>query len=170
MVVIWGQHEEARGGTPRLRGAQPIRRGANAPSAGGLAAAQELAAVLNGESMTQMRAAIMTQVWTSVEAQIAPRADAATLADMRGEFERAVADLSGNIMKDAPAIYARHFTEQELRDILVFYKSPAGSKALKVMPTVLTDVSKQIAPRMQQMQTDLNTRIQTIMLKHGYGK
>ena len=142
----------------------------NAPSAGGVAAAQELANVLNGDSMTQMRAAIMTRVWASVEAQIAPRADAATLAEMRGEFERVVTDLSGDIMKDAPAIYARHFSEQELRAMLVFYRSPAGAKALKVMPAVLTDVSKQIAPRMQQMQVDLNTRIETIMRKHGYGK
>jgi hypothetical protein len=54
--------------------------------------------------------------------------------------------------------------------MLVFYKSPSGAKALKVMPVVLADISQQIAPRMQRMQSELNTRLELIMRQHGSGK
>jgi hypothetical protein len=143
---------------------------AAAPAPDTLAAAKDLAQLLNGDSMAQMRAAITAQIWGAVEQQIAPRADTATVAEIRGEFERAVSRLSDDIMQDAPAIYARHFSAQELRDLLAFYKSPTGSKALKIMPVVLTDISQQIAPRMQRMQSELHTRIEAIMRQHGYSK
>jgi hypothetical protein len=141
-----------------------------APAPDALAAAQELAAVMNGDSMTQMRAAITAQLWTAVERQLGPRADAAALTEMRSEFDRSVAELTGDVMKDVPAVYARHFTAQELRDMIAFYKSPTGAKSMKEMPALLTEVSQQIAPRMQRMQTDLNARTDTIMRNHGYGK
>jgi len=69
-----------------------------------------------------------------------------------------------------PAVYARHFSAQELHDMIAFYKSPTGARSLKEMPAVLVDVSQEIAPRMQSMQTDLNARIDAIMRTHGYGK
>ena len=140
------------------------------PAPDAIAAAQELAAIMNDESMTQMRTAITAQIWTNVERQLASRADAATLAEMRREFERSVADLTGDVMKNVPAVYARHFSAQELHDMIAFYKSPTGARSLKEMPAVLVDVSQEIAPRMQSMQTDLNARIDTIMRTHGYGK
>ena len=141
-----------------------------APAPETIAAAQELAAVMNGEAMTQMRAAITTQIWTNVERQLAPRADAAALAEMRNEFDRSVAELTADMISDVPGVYARHFSAQELRDMIAFYKSPTGAKSLKEMPALLAEVSQQITPRMQRMQTDLNVRIETIMRNHGYGK
>lgn len=142
----------------------------NAPSADSLSAAKELAEIMSGDSMAQMRAAITAQIWGALEPQIAPQVDAATLTQIRGEFEGAVDRLSKDVMQEAPAVYARHFTAQELRDMLAFYKSPAGAKALKVMPLVLTDIAQQIGPRVQRMQGDLNTRIETIMRQRGSGK
>jgi hypothetical protein len=35
---------------------------------------------------------------------------------------------------------------------------------------VLIDISQQIAPRMQRMQAELNSRIEAIMRQHGAGK
>jgi hypothetical protein len=135
-----------------------------------LAAAKELAQIVNGESMAQMRSVLTDQIWAAVEQQIAARADAGARAEIRAEFERAVARLSDDVMQDVPAIYARHFSAQELRDMLAFYKSPTGAKALKTMPVVLIDISQQIAPRMQRMQAELNSRIEAIMRQHGAGK
>ena len=34
-------------------------------------------------------------------------------------------------------LYATHFTEQELKDILAFYKSPVGKKLLAQQPNVV---------------------------------
>jgi uncharacterized protein len=142
--------------------------GQNAPSADTLAAAKEVAQLLSGDSMAQMRAAITAQMWSgAIEPQLSSRVDAATLAHIRGEFERAVNQLSTDVMQEAPAIYARHFNAHELGDMLAFYKSPSGAKPHKVVPVVLTDISIQIGPRMQRMQGELNTRIEAIMRQHG---
>src|SRR3974390_233526 len=136
------------------------------PTPDAIAAAQELAAIMNDESITQIRTAITAQIWTNVERQLASRADAATLAEMRREFERSVADLTGDVMKNVPAVYARHFSAQELHDMIAFYKSPTGARSLKEMPAVFVEMS----PRIQRLQTDLNARIDAIMRTHGYGK
>lgn len=36
-------------------------------------------------------------------------------------------------------IYDKHFTEQELKDLLAFYTSPTGQKAIQVMPDLLKE-------------------------------
>jgi hypothetical protein len=43
-----------------------------------------------------------------------------------------LSELSGQVAK----IYAEHFTEQELKDLLAFYKSPLGKKLLTEQPKV----------------------------------
>lgn len=45
-----------------------------------------------------------------------------------------------NELVDATAgIYASHFTEQELKDLLAFYQSPVGKKAIAEEPKVLEE-------------------------------
>ena len=41
---------------------------------------------------------------------------------------------SGELMSDAARIYASHFTEPELRQLLTFYQSPLGQKVLAEEP------------------------------------
>ena len=38
------------------------------------------------------------------------------------------------------------------------------------MPKVMGDVSGQLAPHVNAFRTDLNTRIEAVMTKHGYNK
>ena len=71
-------------------------------------------------------------------------------------------------MKDAPEVYARHFSTQELRDMVAFYKSPSGSKALHEMPKVMADVGARMGPRLQTLQSDLDQRMRAILQQHGY--
>ena len=107
-------------------------------------------------------------MWPRIEGQFGGKVDGATLAEMRSEFERTLASFTAEMMKDAPAIYAKHFSAPELRDLLAFYKSPTGKKALQIMPTVMADVTTQMMPRMDAFQRDLNTRLEAVMQKHGY--
>jgi hypothetical protein len=117
-----------------------------------------------------MSAALAAQVWPTIEAQAAGKVDAATLAEMRQAFEQTLAKFTGEVMAKAPEIYARHFTAQELRDMVAFYRSPVGIKALREMPKVMVDVSRQMAPRLKSLQTELNAQMVAIMQKHGYKK
>jgi hypothetical protein len=143
-------------------------RAQDAPSAEALGAAQELTALITGDTSQQMSAMLIGQLWPNIEGQLASKIDTATLAELRTEVERSVASLSTEMMKDAPAVYARNFSAQELRDILAFYETPTGSKTLRLMPKVMTDVGATLAPRMPAFQRDLAARMDTIMQKHGY--
>ena len=135
---------------------------------GTMQAARELAAIMTGDTVEQLSRAMAAQVWPTIEAQVAGKVDAATLAEMRAEFERTLVSFTGEVMKGAPEVYARHFSVQELQDMIAFYKSPTGVKALREMPMVMADVSAQTAPRLQALQGELNARMRAIMAKHGY--
>src|SRR4051812_6952744 len=138
--------------------AAPVR--AQEPSAETLAAARELSTIMTGDTIGQMTTAMSAQIWPAIEQQLSAKVDAATIAEIRAEFERSLADFTTEVMKDAPDTYARHFTAQELRDMVTFYKSPSGAKALHEMPKVMTDVGTRLAPRMQALQTDFDARTQ----------
>jgi uncharacterized protein len=146
--------------------AAPVR--AQEPSAETLAAARDLSAIMTGDTIAQMTSAMSAQIWPTIEQQLSAKVDAATIAEIRSEFDRSLKEFTGEVMKDAPDTYARHFTAQELRDMVAFYKSPSGAKALREMPKVMTDVATRLAPRMQALQTGFDTRMQAILQKHGY--
>ncbi len=54
-------------------------------------------------------------------------------AKIRTDLQPRFSELTDEVAK----LYASKFTEQELKDILVFYKSPAGKKLLAVQPQVI---------------------------------
>jgi uncharacterized protein len=147
--------------------ALPVRA-QQTPSPETMQAARELAAIVTGENLERLTAAMTAQIWPAIEQEMAGKVDAATLADMRQEFERTLTAFTAEIMKQAPTIYARHFTTQELRDLVAFYKSPTGRKALHEIPKVIADVRTLMAPRMQAFQSDLNAKLVAIMRAHGY--
>jgi hypothetical protein len=143
---------------------------AAAPTPEAMQAARDLAAIMNGDTVGQMTAALTAQIWPSIERQLGPKVDAATLSELRTEFEHALSSFTAEVMRDSPAVYARHFTADELRAMLAFYKSPVGQKALSTMPTVMTELGQQMAPRMQAFQADLHTKMEATLKKHGYGQ
>ncbi|HXD45401.1 MAG TPA: DUF2059 domain-containing protein [Pseudolabrys sp.] len=148
--------------------AAPAR--AQTPSLDAMAAATELAALMSGDTVGQMSAALTAQIWPNIERQLGPKVDAATLTELRGEFEQSLSSFTTQVMRDSPGVYARHFTADELRAMLAFYKSPVGQKALKTMPSVMTELGQQMAPQMQAFQTDLHNKMEATLKKHGYGK
>ena len=140
----------------------------DAGSAEALRAAQELAALVSGDTIAQMSAAMTAQIWPSIANSLAAKVDTATMTELRGEFEHSVAAFAGETMKYSPAVYARNFSAQELREIVAFYRTPTGAKALHVMPKVMGDVMAEMMPHMDGFQRDLNARLEAVMQKHGY--
>jgi len=142
----------------------------DAGSPDALRAAQELSAIITGDTIHQLSGTITAQMWPRIEKEFSGKVDKATLGDLRVEFEESLSKFTSEMMKDAPAVYARYFTAKELRDMIAFYKSSTGVKALHMMPKVMGDVSSQMMPRMQAFQLDLNVRVDKVMQKHGYSK
>ena len=72
------------------------------------------------------------------------------LIDERINFTQLITDVSYQL-------YDKYFTEQELKDLIEFYKSPTGKKATEVVPKLLAEsmelVSMAIQPKLQEMIT-----------------
>lgn len=63
---------------------------------------------------------------------------------------------SDAIIENIVPVYVKHFTSAELKELIVFYKSPVGAKNLALTPVLMTEVmeatSKYFEERMNQLQ------------------
>jgi hypothetical protein len=132
-----------------------------------LQAARELQAVMSGDVVKQMMDQMMSAMWPNVERQLGGKVNAAALAELRGEFERVMLKYVTTVMNEAPAIYARHFSADELRALTAFYRTPIGIKALAVMPKVMGESMQAMMATMPNMETELSASIDTVMRKHA---
>jgi uncharacterized protein len=141
-----------------------------APSPEALAAAKELVALLSGDVVNDLAGKVIAQAWPGIEQGLRGRyaqIDDATIAELRAEFEKQTADSMTEHMNEAPAIYARYLTVQEMRDIQAFYHTPTGAKTLKLMPQIMGEVMANLGPRMQGMMQRINVSFIGILQKHG---
>jgi hypothetical protein len=143
----------------------------SAPSPETLQAAKELVSTVSSGMISEMAGRMTAQVWPSMETALRtqnPRIDAATITELRDEFQKLIVGYVSEIMNDLPAIYARYLTAQEMGEIVAFYRTPTGAKALKVMPQATSDSISLIMPRLQGMQEKANLAFLTILQMRGY--
>jgi hypothetical protein len=148
--------------------AVPLALAQEAPTPEALSAARDLMAVMSPDMVKQLVQGMTTQIWPNIERQVGAKVDQATLAEMRAEFERSIQQFVTTSAQDVPAIYARYFSVDELHAITDFYKTPAGAKALQLMPKVMSDYFGTMVPRMNDFQREVQSRIQAILQQHGY--
>jgi len=142
--------------------AAPVRaKDTRSPEA--LRTAQELAAIVTGGTIAQISHSLTAQLWPHIEGQFDSKVDGAITNELRAEFEDALASFTAEMMQEAPAIYAKYYNAQELRDLLAFYTSPTGKKSLQAMPIVLADVTALMLPRLDAFQRDMDARITAVM-------
>jgi hypothetical protein len=135
-----------------------------------LKAANELMAVMSKDTVRQMVTGMTAQVWPAIEQALRAKRsdiDQATLTELRGEFERIQMQYMSGVMADAPALYARYFSTQELRDMLAFYKTPTGLKSLQVMPQLTTEVFKMVMSKMQGLQAQIMGAFDAALRQRG---
>jgi len=147
------------------------RSRAEDPSPEALQAANELFGILSKDMMNQLMAQVTNAFWPAVEQKArAEKIDDATIGDLRKEFDRIQIAFVTEAMKGAPPIYAKHFSAEELRELSAFYRTPAGSKALHELPTVMGEFTAQMVPRLQDVQRDTNEAFTKVLRDHGYIK
>jgi uncharacterized protein len=154
-----------------LGGAFDRARADETPSPEALQAANELFSILSPDLMRQMTAQMTNLMWPALEQRArAQKIDDATIAELRQEFDRVQMKNLGEIMKAAPPIYARHFTVDELHQLIAYYRSPIGTKAMRELPAVMSEFVSTISPRMQDMQQQAMEGFNNILRQHGYLK
>jgi hypothetical protein len=135
-----------------------------------LKAANELMAIMSKDTVQQLVTGLTAQVWPTLESALRAKRsdiDQATLTELRKEFERIQVQYMAGVMADAPAIYARHFSAQELRDMLAFYNTPTGQKALQVMPQLTAEVFQMVMQKMQGLQVQIMGAFSNVLRQRG---
>ena len=108
--------------------------------------------------------------WPSVEKALRtknPGLDDATLANLRGEFERIRLRRMQELLKDAPVIYARHLKVEEMREIIAFYRTPAGTRLMQVVPPVLSEMFAIALPGMPAVINDTHEEFLCLARQRG---
>ncbi len=151
--------------------AAPLRAPAQGDaSADALKAANELMAVMSKDTVRQLVTGMTAQVWPALERALRTKRsdiDQATLTELRTEFERIQVEYMTGVMAEAPAIYAKHFSAQELRDMLAFYKTPTGQKSLQVMPQLTSEVFAMVMQKMQGLQMQIMGAFTNVLRQRG---
>jgi len=140
------------------------------PSPEALQAANELFSIFSKDLLQQMVSQMTAQFWPPVEKDLRakhPEISAATLAELRAEFERIQLRNLPRILADAPAIYARHFTVQELHDLLAFYRTPTGQKALRELPQVMGEFTAGMLPKLKDVQAEAAESFKAVLRQRG---
>lgn len=83
---------------------------------------------------------------------------------MRNDLAPRMSELSGAVAQ----IYAKHFTEQELKDLLVFYKSPVGTKLLAEQPKIADASLKFAQDWANKLSDEVIAKMRTELKKKGH--
>jgi hypothetical protein len=90
------------------------------------------------------------------------------LTDVGNQLRNEFAPRRAEIINEAAKFYATRFTEQELKDVVTFYKSPAGKKMLAQEPLVLDDTFGFVQQWQGRFGEDVMNRFRAEMKKKGH--
>ncbi len=71
-------------------------------------------------------------------------------------------------VNEAAKIYASRFTEQELKDILAFYKSPAGKKVVVQEPLIIQESMSSLDQWASKLSDEIIAKFRAEMKKKGH--
>ncbi len=140
---------------------------AQQPSANALALAKEIIVLKGGNS-----------IYDPVVPQIVDRARTLFLqanpmlgkdlnevaTKLQGELTPRTAEL----LNDGARLYASRFTEQELKDVLAFYKSPVGRKVITQEPAILDQSASNVDDWANKLADEVISRFRAEMKRRGH--
>lgn len=85
-------------------------------------------------------------------------------AQLRAEFTPRRTE----IINDVAMLYAQRFSEQELKDIVAFYKTPSGKKFVTEEPLVIDQGLQRAQAWSQKLSEEVLTRFRAEMKKRGH--
>ncbi len=140
---------------------------AQQPSPGTLAAARELMELKGVKSLVEPVVIGVVQQTTGTILQTNPGLSKdldEVGTQLRAEYQPRVAEMTNEIVR----LYAQKFTEQELKEAVAFYKSPAGRKILTEEPKILDESYARIQQWANRLQDEVTTRVRVEMKKRGH--
>jgi hypothetical protein len=140
---------------------------AQAPSPGALAAAKELVALKGGAAMFDP---LVPGVIESAKNQLLPTNPqlSGALNEVATALHKEYAPKRAELLDIVAQAYAKRFTEAELKDIVVFYKTPAGKKMIAQEPAAIKESLDAAQLWANEFSDVVLQRFRTEMQKKGY--
>jgi uncharacterized protein len=85
-------------------------------------------------------------------------------AQLRNEYQPRTAEITNEILQ----LYAQRFSEQELKELVAFYKSPTGKKMLAEEPRILDVTYARLQQWASRLQDEVAVRVRAEMKKRGH--
>ncbi|SRR5271155_777967 len=90
------------------------------------------------------------------------------LNEIAANLEREYATRAGELVDITARIYAEHFSEAELKDILAFYQSPVGRKVIVEEPKVMDESMNRAGQWGDALAEDVIVKMRAEMKKRGH--
>ena len=145
--------------------ASPVQ--AQQPSANAIALAREIIIVKGGNSIYDPVVPQIIDRARTLFIQSNPMLSGAlneVAAKLRAELTPRVAEL----LNDGAKLYASRFTEQELKDVLAFYKSPLGRKVVAQEPSILDQSAANVDDWANKLADEVIAKFRAEMRKKGH--
>jgi hypothetical protein len=137
------------------------------PSPNAIAIAKELIALKGG---AQMFEGVVGGVIDSAKNTFLPTNPnlGKPLNEATAVLQKEFASKKLELVNEVARIYARHFTEQELKELLAFYKTDLGKKVLVEEPAAIDDSFKRAQEWSNTFSEQVIDRLRAEMKKKGY--
>lgn len=94
------------------------------------------------------------------------RATKAIRQELVTVFEQRM-DTTGGLVESLVAIYHKHFTHAEVKELLAFYATPIGRKTIEVLPAVTNESMAAGEAWAQGMRVEIRQRVRAALKKEG---
>jgi hypothetical protein len=145
----------------------PFAAHAQQPSAATVALAREVIVAKGANGMTEP---LVRGVIETVKNSFVPTNPNLTreLNDVATALHKELDGKSSEVLEQMARAYATRFTEQELKDLLVFYKTPLGQKFIKEEPNAIEDGLNRARQWAEAFGDTVMARMRSEMQKKGH--
>ena len=140
---------------------------AQQPSAAAIATAKEVITAKGADALYSPLVSGVIERTKSVLLQSNPMVGK-DLNEVAAKLHAEYASRSAEILTEVAKLYASHFTEQELKDTLTFYKSPLGRKLVAEEPVILDESMKTAQTWAEALSREVIAKMRGEMKKRGH--
>lgn len=147
--------------------AGPASAQQGAPSASSVAMAKEMITLKGGNVIFER---IVPGVIESAKNSLVPTNPGVIpqLNEVAAVLHKEMEARKAELLNEVSSIYAQRFTEQELKELLAFYKTPLGRKAINEEPNALDASMKRAQTWADDLYEKVLARFRVEMKKKGY--
>jgi uncharacterized protein len=139
---------------------------AQQPSANAIALAKEIIIVKGGNAIYDPVVPQLVDRARTVFLQANPLLGK-DLGEVAAKLQAEFTPRTAELLNDGAKLYASKFTEQELKDVLAFYKSPVGRKVIAQEPVILDQSSANVDEWANKVADEVIAKFRAEMRRRG---